>query len=110
LEIAPAPSQVIDSPIVVEEVQDETNVVGLNSIIALPENPVTESGAGKADEILTQPSNLRQAAQSVVVPAQSKSNPWNSNTLIAGLVGLGVFALIAGLVVARRGVPGAIAS
>jgi hypothetical protein len=61
-------------------------------------------------EILQQPSKLRQAAQSVVVPIQKKSEPWNSNTLFAGLVGLAVFALIAGIVVARRGVPGVIAS
>jgi hypothetical protein len=62
------------------------------------------------DEIIQQPTNLRQAAQTVVVPVQNKQTPWSSNSLFAGLIGLGVFALIAGLVVARRGVPGAIAS
>jgi hypothetical protein len=62
------------------------------------------------DEILQRPEQLRQAAQTVVVPNQNKPQPWSSNSLFAGLIGLGVFALIAGLVVARRGVPGAIAS
>jgi hypothetical protein len=71
---------------------------------------VTAPDAVVQDEILQKPSNLSQAAQKVVVPVQNKKSPWNSNSLFAGLIGLGVFALIAGLVVARRGVPGAIAS
>jgi hypothetical protein len=62
------------------------------------------------DEILQQPTNLRQAAQTVVVPVQNKQTPLNSISLFAGLIGLGVFTLIAGLVVARRGVPGSMAS
>lgn len=62
------------------------------------------------DEIIQQPTNLRQAAQDVVVPVQNKQTTWSSNSLFAGLIVLGVFALIAGLVVARRGVPGVIAS
>ena len=62
------------------------------------------------DEIVQQPAELSQAAQTVLVPDQSKQQPWSSGTLFAGLIGLGLFALIAGLVVARRGVPGAIAS
>ena len=62
------------------------------------------------DEILQQPTNLRQAAQTVVVPVQNKQTPLSSISLFAGLIGLGVFALIAGLVVARRGVPGSMAS
>jgi hypothetical protein len=62
------------------------------------------------DEIIQQPTNLRQSAQTVVVPVQDKKTPWSFNSLFAGLIGLGVFALIVGLVVARRGVPGAIAS
>jgi hypothetical protein len=108
--LEPEPILAIDQPLVVEVVPDEPTVVGFNAITAIPENPVMESGTGEADEILSQPSNLSQAAQTVVVPTQAKPNPWNSNTLLAGLVGLAVFALIAGLVVARRGVPGAIAS
>jgi hypothetical protein len=84
-------------------------------------NTIEESGSAIAelrtlldpleqDEILKQPSNLSQSAQKVVVPVQNKQTPWSSNSLFAGLIGLGVFALITGLVVARRGVPGAIAS
>ena len=106
----PEPILAIDQPLVVEVVPDEPTVVGFNAITAIPENPVMESGTGEADEILSQPSKLSQAAQTVVVPTQAKPNPWSSNTLLAGLVGLAVFVLIAGLVVARRGVPGAIAS
>jgi hypothetical protein len=106
----PEPILAIDQPLVVEVVPDKPTVVGFNAITAIPENPVMESGTGEADEILSQPSKLSQAAQTVVVPTQAKPNPWSSNTLLAGLVGLAVFVLIAGLVVARRGVPGAIAS
>jgi hypothetical protein len=106
----PEPILAIDEPLVVEVVPDKPTVVGFNAITAIPEDPVMESGTGEADEILSQPSKLSQAAQTVVVPTQAKPNPWSSNTLLAGLVGLAVFALIAGLVVARRGVPGAIAS
>jgi hypothetical protein len=81
-----------------------------DSITALPEDAAQDSGVSDLDEIHTQPSNLRQAAQSVVVPLQTKPQPWNSHTLLAGLIGIAVFALVTGLVVARRGVPGAISS
>jgi hypothetical protein len=108
--LQPEPILEIDEPLVIEVVPEEPTVEGFTSITAVPEDSVEDSAAGNVDEILAQPSQLRQAAQSVVVPAQTKPNPWSSNTLFAGLVGLAVFALIAGLVVARRGVPGAIAS
>ena len=108
--LQPEPILEIDEPLVIEVVPEEPTVEGFTSITAVPEDLVEDSAAGNVDEILAQPSQLRQAAQSVVVPAQTKPNPWSSNTLFAGLVGLAVFALIAGLVVARRGVPGAIAS
>jgi hypothetical protein len=86
-----------------------------------PGNNFEETGSGtdgliappvplEKDEILQQPTNLRQAAQAIVVPVQNKQTPWSSSSLFAGLIGLGLFALIAGLIVARRGVPGAIAS
>ena len=68
------------------------------------------SNNSSGDEILQQPSTLRHAAQGVVVPTQKSTEPWSTNALFAGLVALAVFALIAGLVVARRGVPGAIVS
>jgi hypothetical protein len=45
-----------------------------------------------------------------VIPAQSATEPWNPSLMLAGLLGLAVFSLIAGLIVARRGVPGALAS
>jgi hypothetical protein len=108
--VAPEPIQQVENPLVLEVVVDEPRVVGFTSITAVPETSVKESTVIDADEILTQPSQLNQAAQTVVVPAQTKTQPWSANTLFAGLIGLGLFALIAGLVVARRGVPGAIAS
>jgi hypothetical protein len=108
--IQPEPTLAIDQPLVLEVVQEEPTVEGFTSITTVPEDSAEDSAVGYVDEILAQPSQLRQAAQAVVVPAQTKPNPWSSNTLLAGLVGLAVFSLIAGLVVARRGVPGAIAS
>jgi hypothetical protein len=108
--LQPEPIIEVDQPLVLDVVAEKPAVVGFNSITAAPGNSVEQAGAIEPDEILAQPSQLRQAAQSVVVPVQTKPQPWNSNTLLAGLIGLAVFALIAGLVVARRGVPGAIAS
>jgi hypothetical protein len=109
-ELITAPIQEIDSSRPEEEVPDEPVAVGFTPRTAVPEDLVVEPGATKADEILTRPSQLRQAGQAVVVPVQTQLNSWNSNTLFAGLIGLAVFALITGVVVARRGVPGAIAS
>ena len=81
--------------------------------------PQTRSGAdaletapfpNMQDEILQQPLDLNQAARTVVVPVQNNPTPWSSVSLFAGLIGLGVFALIVGLIVARRGVPGMMAT
>lgn len=106
----PAPIQEIDSPVALELAPTKPAFVASTSITKLPENSALEEAVKPADEIIAQPSPLRQAAQSVEVPIQTKSQPWSSNTLFAGLIGLALFALITGLVVARRGVPGAIAS
>jgi hypothetical protein len=108
--LAPVPVQEIDAPVAPEIVPDKQEVIASTSIATAPENPVAADAVMPADEIIAQPSPLRQAAQTVVVPAQKKSQPLSSNTLFVGLIGLALFALIAGLVVARRGVPGAIAS
>ena len=110
VELAPEPIEDTEAPIVTEIVSNEprdsnfSETKSASAQIATTKDPIVQ------DEILQQPSNLRQAAQSVVVPVQNKKSPWSSNSLFAGLIGLGVFALIAGWVVARRGVPGAIAS
>jgi hypothetical protein len=109
-ELTAQPIESIDEEVSLEVSPEEPTTAGFNSITANPEDVLQGSGIRESDEILGQPSQLRQAAQSVVVPVQTKPQPWNSNTLLAGLVGLAVFALIAGLVVARRGVPGAIAN
>ena len=104
------PGEESTTPITAEVIATESQ--GNNSEVtgSAPDELVAKTVPQVQDEILQQPSNLRQAAQSVLVPAQNKTMPWNSKSLFAGLIGLGVFALIAGVVVARRGVPGAIAS
>ncbi|CAN1492407.1 Glycine rich protein [Microbacteriaceae bacterium] len=108
--LAPEPVEELVAPIVTEEIPSEPEANGFEETRSAPDELVTSQYPVAQDEIVQQPSNLSQAAQSVVVPVQNKQSPWNSNSLFAGLIGLGVFALIAGLVVARRGVPGAIAS
>jgi len=108
--LAPEPVEELVAPIVTEEIPSEPEANSFEETRSAPDELVTTQDPVGKDEILQQPSNLSQAAQSVVVPVQNKQSPWNSNSLFAGLIGLGVFALIAGLVVARRGVPGAIAS
>jgi hypothetical protein len=108
--LAPEPVEELVAPIVTEEIPSEPEANSFEETRSAPDESVTTPDPVVQDEILQQPSNLSQAAQSVVVPVQNKQSPWNSNSLFAGLIGLGVFALIAGLVVARRGVPGAIAS
>jgi hypothetical protein len=108
--LAPEPVEELVAPIVTEEIPSEPEANSFEETRSAPDELVTTQDPVAKDEILQQPSNLSQAAQSVVVPVQNKQSPWNSNSLLAGLIGLGVFALIAGLVVARRGVPGAIAS
>ena len=108
--LAPEPVEELVAPIVTEEIPSEPQANNFKETRSAPDEMVTTPTPISQDEILQQPSNLSQAAQSVVVPVQNKQSPWNSNSLFAGLIGLGVFALIAGLVVARRGVPGAIAS
>jgi hypothetical protein len=55
-------------------------------------------------------SDLEQAAATVVVPSQSAKAPFSSNALFAGLLAIGIVALLVGLIVIRRGVPGAIAN
>ena len=108
--LAPEPVEELVAPIVTEEIPSEPQANNFEETRSAPDEMVTTPTPIAKDQILQQPSNLSQAAQSVVVPVQNKQSPWNSNSLFAGLIGLGVFALIAGLVVARRGVPGAIAS
>lgn len=51
-----------------------------------------------------------QAAQSVIVPEQNFTPGFGSLGLVAGLVALGVFGILAGFYVARRGIPGALIS
>jgi hypothetical protein len=109
-ELAPNPVEELVVPIATEVIPKEPRVNTIEESGSAVNELVTAPDAVVQDEILQKPSDLSQAAQKVVVPVQNKKSPWNSNSLFAGLIGLGVFALIAGLVVARRGVPGAIAS
>ena len=109
-ELAPNPVEELVAPIAAEVTPNEPRVNTIEESGSAENELVTAPDAIVQDEILQKPSDLSQAAQNVVVPVQNKQSAWNSNSLFAGLIGLGVFALIAGLVVARRGVPGAIAS
>lgn len=117
-ELSEIPTTSIPVPVVSEQVLEEISgfqpnpgegragvLVKARASDALEE---TSGLAPSADEIqLNQPS-LKQSAQQVVVPIQSRQQPWSNDVLIFGLVGIGLMALLAGLYVARRGVPGAI--
>ena len=109
-ELAPNPVEELVVPIATEVIPNQPLSISIEESGSAVNELVTAPDAIVQDEILQKPSDLSQAAQNVVVPVQNKQSAWNSNSLFAGLIGLGVFALIAGLVVARRGVPGAIAS
>jgi hypothetical protein len=100
----------LTAPIATVELVSETGKTRIFETPFVSDNSVTKPVPQLQDEILQQPSNLTQAAQTVVVPAENNQTPWGSFSLFAGLLGIGTFALIAGLVLARRGVPGAIAS
>jgi hypothetical protein len=108
--LAPEPIEELVVPITTEVIVNKPLVNNFEETRSVADELVTPPDPVAQDEILQQPSNLTQAAQSVVIPAQDKQAPWSSSGLYIGFIGLGVFALIAGLVVARRGVPGAIAS
>jgi hypothetical protein len=80
------------------------------SLMVIDESITPTPPASEIEEQIQAKPELEQAAQTVIVPEQKSNSLWSSNTLLAGLIALGVFALLAGLIVARRGVPGAIAN
>jgi hypothetical protein len=108
--LKPEPIQEIDIPVAVVLDKGEPTAVGLTETTNRSGDPAIQTEVSEDDQTMSEPSQLRQAAQTVVVPPQSKLEPWNQNTLFAGLIGLALASLIAGLVVARRGVPGVISS
>ena len=130
-EIAPAPAQEVlreepASPLGVVEQPEPLvgeQVVG-NSNEPAEANPSQEaspqgepSGNGFDEElfapgIFTSPpaSSLPQAGQTVTIPAASFQPGDGSNGLIFGLLAIGLFALGAGLVISRRGIPGVLSS
>ena len=108
--LTPAPVEGFTAPITTGMFASQPRGNRIDETRSAVDDSLTTPAPQEQDEILQQPSDLRQAAQTVVVPAQNNQRPWSQNSLFAGLIGLGIFALIAGLVVARRGVPGAIAS
>lgn len=107
---APEPETELAVPIAAEVVENQLQEANLGQTRSDSKVPLARPVPAVPDEILPGSSNLRQAAQSVVVPVQNTQTPWSANSLFAGLIGLGVVALIAGLVVARRGVPGFMSS
>jgi hypothetical protein len=108
--LAPEPVEELTAPIIAGVIPNQPQGNNFKETRPATDDLVSAPDPIEQDEILQQPTTLRQAAQKVVVPVQNKQTPWSSDSLFAGLIGLGIFALIAGLVVARRGVPGAIAS
>jgi hypothetical protein len=54
--------------------------------------------------------SLPQASQTVTIPAQDFVPGFSGNYWVPGLVATGVFALLAGLIVARREIPGVVIS
>lgn len=130
-EIAPAPAQEVlgegqASPVEVieqpEPVVDEQ--VAVDSDQFAEPNQAEEPGKQESllrddsDEesstpgIFTSPpaSSLPQAGQAVTIPAPSFQSGDGSNGLLFGLLAIGLFALGAGLVIARRGIPGVLSS
>jgi hypothetical protein len=55
-------------------------------------------------------SSLPQASQTVTIPAQGAKPSFGEQFWLVGLLSIGTFALLAGLIVARRGIPGALSS
>ncbi len=55
-------------------------------------------------------SSLPQARQTVTIPAQGAKPGFGEQFWLVGLLSIGTFALLAGLIVARRGIPGALSS
>jgi hypothetical protein len=107
-ELASEPIGQIQTPSAPDEVAEAPSLEGVISVVAAPEDSQSNQQGVEPDRILQQPTDLRQAAQTVVVPVQSNTEPFSSTTLFAGLIAVAVFALIAALVVARKGVPGAL--
>ena len=55
-------------------------------------------------------SSLPQAGQTVTIPTQSPGPSFGLNGLTLGLLAIGLFATGAGLVIARRGIPGVLSN
>lgn len=72
------------------------------------ESSVTSPGEESSiPGIFTSPpaTSLPQASQTVTIPAQSLQPGFGSSGLMFGLLALGLFGLVAGLIVTRRGIP-----
>ena len=79
----------------------ESNPPELQVDQALPEQPSFQSPPA---------SSLPQASQTVTIPAQSFQPGIGQNGWLFGFLAMGLFALVAGLIVARRGIPGVLSS
>jgi hypothetical protein len=88
-------------PVLVPEPANQANPPDVQLGEVLPEQPSFQSPPA---------SSLPQASQIVTIPAQGFQPGFGPNGWIFGLLGMGLFALVAGLVVARRGIPGVLSS
>lgn len=130
-EIAPTPvvPEIVDAPAEsVGDPQQDTasgieqtpsNTADLVEPVLAPE--VSQRGESPAEDlereseaagIFTSPpaTSLPQASQAVTIPAQSLQTGFRPGGLTLGLFTLGLFALVAGLIIARRGIPGVLSS
>ena len=76
----------------------------------LPEEDLSQELSAPGIFTAPPPNSLPQASQTLTIPAQSGRPGVGSYGLTFGLIALGLFALVAGLVIARRGIPGVLSS
>jgi hypothetical protein len=86
------------------------NSIGAVPVLDQPEgSPVIEDDElGVPPRIYESPpaTSLPQAIQTVTIPAQGIQPGFGSNGLFVGFLAIGLFALVTGLLVSRRGIPG----
>ena len=77
-----------------------------DSLDSDPDEPAVDS-----DGFASPPaSSLPQASQTVIIPAQGFQAGFGQNGWLVGIFSMGIFALVSGLIIARRGIPGVLSS